>query len=135
MVAQALENGSLKQHLVATVLRLRQQQQALFADGGYTPLSVTGEKARHGLAFCRASGKSRLVMVVPRLVYDWIDGDTAFATGQVWGDTVVALPESHSPWKDVFTGRTFAATAALSLAQALADFPFTVLINGDQGSV
>jgi len=131
----ALESGSLKQQLVATVLALRQQRPSLFAQGQYTPLAVTGSQERHAVAFSRDDGKDQLVVIAPRLVCDWIERGSEFATGAVWGDTSVVLPESATPWKDMITGRVFQSTNTLALGEALAEFPFAVLINAGHGSV
>jgi len=127
--AAALESGRLKQHVVAAVLKLRQGQQQLFAESGYTPLVVTGEKARHVVAFARGGGEHSIVVLVPRLILDWMDGENAFATGNIWGETSVALPQSPGPFKDVFTGKRFPAAGRLPLAEAFSDFPFALLIN------
>lgn len=133
--AQSLESGRLKQHIVANVLKLRQQQPELFAEGGYAPLDIIGEKDRNALAFSLSHDGQHMMAIVPRLVFDLIEAGTGFATGEIWGDTSVVLPQSSGAWTDAFTGRTFDAGNRLLLAEAFSDFPFALLMSDDQGSV
>ena len=69
------------------LLQLRAAHAALFADGGYEPLTVTGEKAGQALGFVRSDGNSQIaVLVAPYPGLREADPD--------WKDSAAALPEA-----------------------------------------
>jgi len=79
--------------LIARLLDLRRQHPALFADGDYRPLAVTGERAGHVLAFQRSAGDATLLCVVALHCAEALGGSESIATSpQWWGDTAVELP-------------------------------------------
>ncbi|GAB2177191.1 malto-oligosyltrehalose synthase [Dongia sp. agr-C8] len=84
-------DGRIKQAVIARLLGFRQRHAALFAEGSYEPLVVSGERADHLIAFARRLSGEALVVVVPRLTAGL---DTA--VGTVWRDTRIALPEAEA---------------------------------------
>ncbi len=48
-----MDDGRIKAYLVWKILNLRKQQPELFQLGEYVPLEVTGERAKHLVAFAR----------------------------------------------------------------------------------
>jgi maltooligosyltrehalose synthase len=84
-------DGRVKQALIARLLGFRQRHAALFADGSYEPLAVSGEKAEHLIAFSRRRSGEALVVVVPRLT-----AELGAATNSVWQGTQIALPAAEA---------------------------------------
>jgi malto-oligosyltrehalose synthase len=91
MLLKEWRNGRIKQAVIGRLLRFRQRHAALFAEGSYEPLAVSGEKADHLIAFRRRSGDEALVVVVPRLT-----AGLGTAAGPIWADTRIALPEAEA---------------------------------------
>ena len=68
--AQALahwQDGHVKQTLIARLLALRAANPALFDDGAYAPVEISGTAAAHAIAFRRSVGDRTLILAVPRL--------------------------------------------------------------------
>ena len=92
---QALDGGAAdaitgaKIRLIADLLARRRAEPALFADGGYERIAVTGPRAANVLAFRRALAEQRLTCVVA------LHCAAALPNGQVspshdwWGDTAL----------------------------------------------
>ena len=59
-------DGAIKLAITRTLLEARADAPALFADGGYEPIEVTGADAERVLAFARAHDEHRLVVVISR---------------------------------------------------------------------
>ena len=60
-------DGRIKQRLIRHLLADRSASPELYAFGDYQPLTVTGPRSAHVLAFMRSFSDERLVVVVPRL--------------------------------------------------------------------
>ncbi|MFT4047859.1 MAG: malto-oligosyltrehalose synthase [Solimonas sp.] len=124
-------DGRVKQRLIARLLRLRGEQPALFARGGYLPLTVGGRHAAHLLAFAREAGDAKLVVVVPRLPcgLSGAGGALAVEPGR-WEDTRVELPK---PWRGLrwtaLDGTRAAFASALPAGILLRDWPVSVLVS------
>jgi (1->4)-alpha-D-glucan 1-alpha-D-glucosylmutase len=79
-----------KLRLITTLLGLRREHQALFAEGDYRPAHVTGARADHVLAFRRAHGDQMLLTVVALRQAEALMGSDALgATAAWWGDTAL----------------------------------------------
>ncbi|MDT8452586.1 MAG: malto-oligosyltrehalose synthase [Gammaproteobacteria bacterium] len=108
---QNLSDGRAKLYLIWRCLQLRREQPALFADGDYQPLTVTGIHADHVCAFARSHGGQRAVIVVPRLLYQLTADADLLDAGmwdeEIWGDTVIQMPEPN--WHNHFTGQSLQA--------------------------
>ncbi|MGH9000408.1 MAG: malto-oligosyltrehalose synthase [Acidimicrobiia bacterium] len=92
------DEGLPKLMLTTRALHFRRRRAEVFTAGAYTPLSASGARAGHVVAFARADAA---VTVVPRLV---------LGLGDDWGDTSVTLPGGD--WRDVLDGeRRFSGTA------------------------
>jgi (1->4)-alpha-D-glucan 1-alpha-D-glucosylmutase len=73
----------------ARLLRLRRERPALFQQGTYEPIAITGERAEHLVAFHRSAGDDHLVTVACRL--------TTALTGRAgidWRDTALVIPHA-----------------------------------------
>lgn len=125
---RAWHDGRVKQRLIARLLRLRAEYPALFGDGSYQPLAVEGERAAHLIAFARQAGKSRLVVVVPRLPQDLLDdsGGLIFHLSR-WGNTSVQLPAGWNAQWTTLDGQTLKAGSVIAASQLFERWPVAVL--------
>ena len=57
-------DGRIKLALTHRLLSLRNEMPALFRDGAYEPVEVTGPHREHILAFRRSAGRDRVVVAV-----------------------------------------------------------------------
>jgi (1->4)-alpha-D-glucan 1-alpha-D-glucosylmutase len=105
--------GAPKLWLIQRALAHRRRHPRGYGPGsGYQPLTVSGTKAAHAIAFTRAGG---LAVVVPRLLV---------RLGGQWADTTVALPDGG--WVDVLTGAAVPG-GRVRLADLLRRFPVAIL--------
>nr|WP_277985144.1 malto-oligosyltrehalose synthase [Salinicola tamaricis] len=115
-------DGAVKQALIRRLLALRAEWPALFLEGDYVPLGVTGQCAEHVIALARRSADATLVLVVPRLpraLLGAADGATL-----AWGDTRVELAALGLEGAGVACLTATSAPAdGLALSTHLADFP------------
>ena len=130
-------DGRVKQALICRLLHLRARFPALFAEGGYIPLSLIGRHAGHALAFARTHREQAVVVVATRLAARLPSVvEQPLVVPAAWEDTALRLPEmlwerrgsavltdtpSPSP------GRT------LRLAALLRDFPVAALVFDRSG--
>jgi (1->4)-alpha-D-glucan 1-alpha-D-glucosylmutase len=121
-------DGRIKLFLTQRLLRFRRDQAALFGQGTYLPLTVSGTFADCCVAFVRAHEGKWIAVIVPRL-----SSRVGFPPiGEKWKDTVVALPESLSRAgaRELFTARDLHAdNGALKLSEAMAILPFAIYTN------
>jgi (1->4)-alpha-D-glucan 1-alpha-D-glucosylmutase len=157
-LAQALAgspfDGRAKLWVTWRLLSLRREQPALFRDGDYVGLKVTGKHAAHVIAFSRSHEDQHLIVLAGRL-FSCLDrsasssesgeaaGSTATAPSTsypttralplgeaVWGDTGVALPgwTDGARFENVLTGEVLVVThGVIRLAHAFANFPAAAL--------
>jgi len=136
LVCDAPHDGAPKLLLTWTVLNYRRANAALFRDGSYTALRVTGKQAANLCAFARRHGTGVAVTIAPRLHRSLLapDGDSLRIPIQAWDDTAVELPRRCRPrdWINVLDG--CAAVAAdqgddrvIRVADVLGNFPVALL--------
>ena len=101
----------------------------LFADGDYLPLDVTGELARHVVAFARRQGEEWLLVVATRFPLTLLDGATPLVKAGRWGDTAIRLPDDAGSlqFEDVVFGGEIAGAPALPASTLLSEFPVALL--------
>jgi (1->4)-alpha-D-glucan 1-alpha-D-glucosylmutase len=114
------DDGRIKQALIARLLGFRRRHAALFAEGSYEPLAVSGEKAEHLIAFRRSHGGEALIVVVPRLA-----AGLGTAVGAAWRDTRIALPETDAT--DLLRSRKIKIGETSEAALLLDTLPLAVL--------
>ena len=135
-------DGRIKLFLIQRLLKLRRELPALFAGGGYEPVTVGGKHAEQCLAFLRTEGSDAILVVIPRLTRA-----LGFPpVGDCWADTALQLPGAVAPvtgdrsesdggtggvWRDVFTDATPAVEdgSSLLIARLFADLPCAVLVR------
>ncbi len=113
-------DGRIKLAVVTMLLRLRAAHPALFAEGSYEHLTVTGEKAGQALGFVRGLGNVQVaVLVAPYPGLREADPD--------WKGSVATLPEGD--WRDLFSGATFAGGQDAPLGALFDLLPAAVLVR------
>jgi (1->4)-alpha-D-glucan 1-alpha-D-glucosylmutase len=127
------EDGRIKLFLVWRALRSRRDNELLFRNGGYVPLSAVRSKAQHVLAFARTSAERFTITIVPRLYYKLLGGVQRRPTGgEVWGDTQIEIPRSlkGTVLHNLLTGEHIPIhEGALEVSRALASFPVALLAS------
>lgn len=98
-----------KQRLITRGFELRRARPALFAEGGYRPLNVTGPRADHVVAFAREKDGDYAVAVAPVRTMAALDAT-------FWDDTRVEMPAGRK--RDIIGGRRF-AEGPLAVADVL----------------
>jgi (1->4)-alpha-D-glucan 1-alpha-D-glucosylmutase len=125
---QNWSDGRIKLFLTQRLLRFRRDHAALFRQGTYLPLTVSGAFADCCVAFLREYEGEWIAVVVPRL-----SSRVGFPpVGDKWKDTMVELPESLSREgaRELFTARDLPAdNGALKLSEAMAILPFAAYAN------
>jgi (1->4)-alpha-D-glucan 1-alpha-D-glucosylmutase len=121
-------DGRIKLFLTQRLLRFRREHQALFKEGNYLPLSLTGTFADCCIAFAREHEGQWIAVLAPRL-----SSRVGFPPiGEKWQDTTVELPTSLSREgvRELFSGREFRTDeGAPKLSEAMAILPFAALTN------
>ena len=122
---ESWQSGLLKQQVIAKSLRLRQQKPALFRYGDYLPLTVTGERADHVIAYARVTPRIRggdaLIVIAPRLALRLPDdAEAAWFT-----DTTIALPEALAGrrYRNILSGDVLSLGDRLDLTNITGDVP------------
>jgi len=127
-------DGRIKLFLTQRLLRFRRDHAALFQEGKYLPLNVSGTFADCCVAFVREHEGEWIAVVVPRL-----SSRVGFPpVGDRWKDTIIDLPQSFSQAgaKEMFTGRDLRADdAGIRVSEAMASLPFAVYCSGGLVSV
>jgi (1->4)-alpha-D-glucan 1-alpha-D-glucosylmutase len=120
------QDGRIKQQVLARLLRDRAGGAALYAEGGYEPLPVTGEQARHIVAFRRAAKGEDLIVAIPRLAAGLVENQSPPLGRGTWRDTALRAPEGRR--RDVLTGMDApSGKGGLPLAELFATLPIAVL--------
>ena len=119
-----------KQWLVATVLNLRNEKPPSPLDGPYTALETSGGE-RRALAFLRGTPEAFAITVVPRLTFGLTDRDTLSVKADSLQNAFVTIPDEISgrSVRSVLDGRTFTLAGEISLQQAFADEPVSLLVS------
>lgn len=131
--ATDIENGRIKQRLIARVLAARKQSPALFADGDYLPLHSEGPLAHHLVAFARVLPKMAAVTVFCRHPARLLSGDGLITIpAERWeGTRIVLPPEIRALWFSDVVGRKPKSLSGSSFdaAHILADMPVALLLG------
>jgi (1->4)-alpha-D-glucan 1-alpha-D-glucosylmutase len=130
------QDGAIKQKLVQSLLNLRKNYPALFMDGEYLPLAVTGKRAGQVIAFLRRKEEQALMVIIPRLIAAetmegrWLQENSAETN--FWEDTMLLLPDdTQRKWKSAFAGQKefFLSAAEVPLAPLMNELPFSVMFS------
>ncbi|RYF83761.1 MAG: malto-oligosyltrehalose synthase, partial [Comamonadaceae bacterium] len=130
----ALDDAKL--WLTSRLLDLRTRAWPVFRDGGHEPLAAEGAAADACIAFERRSDGGHIVVVTARFFAraggaaqnPWADTPPGPWDASPWAAASVTLPTlAAGQWRDVLTGRSYAAGERLALDQLLAVLPCAVL--------
>jgi (1->4)-alpha-D-glucan 1-alpha-D-glucosylmutase len=113
-VLERMDDGLPKLWTIHHALCLRREQPAWF-DGSadYVPISVTGVKGNHAVAYLRGDA---VLTVVPRL---------PLTLGGEWQDTSLTLPQGQ--WVNRLTGERLGG-GRIDVGQLLREFPVALLV-------
>ncbi len=133
-LSDTLEDGRAKLYLTWRCLALRQAHRALFENGDYLPLEVSGWHAGHLCAFARRNGAHLSVSVAPRLVYRLSTGAPPLGA-TLWGDTRIEMPQGS--WRNWLTGESLRAESvegmwSLPAGKVLQHFPVALLWSEEE---
>jgi (1->4)-alpha-D-glucan 1-alpha-D-glucosylmutase len=134
-LVDGLHDGRCKLYLIWRTLQFRRDHEALFRDGEYLPLRVSGDHAAKVCAYARRLDGQVAVVVAPRLYLRLLGERTDPPLGVgVWGNTSIELPrglDSSSPLASVLGGDSVTAQhgspAALMVGNVLSQFPVALL--------
>jgi (1->4)-alpha-D-glucan 1-alpha-D-glucosylmutase len=132
------EDGRVKLYLIWKTLCLRQQQEDLFREGAYVPLTIEGAKADHVFAFARNLRDTNALVIVPRLVARLLDDlDLPPLGPEIWTDTRIVLPPGNSAevYRNALTGEDLsphftAGKTTIDAAKMFSEFPVALLFAG-----
>jgi (1->4)-alpha-D-glucan 1-alpha-D-glucosylmutase len=126
------KDGRIKLFLIARALRTRKAHAALFQNGTYAPLPVSGRFKTHVIAFVRTYQTDSSITVVPRFLTGLVKENQNPIGNRVWRDTEIIFPENMtSRWKNIFTEEILNAKASLKIGNILKHFPCALLIRED----
>ncbi len=86
-------DGGIKLYVTSEALRFRRDHRDLFAQGSYTALAAEGGRARHVVAFSRASAENQTMIAVTGRFFLKLCNSHSKPIGEVWGNTAIALPQ------------------------------------------
>ncbi len=117
-------DGRFKLAALATLLGLRRDRPALFAEGAYEPVAAHGPQADQVCAFLRSHGDATALVATARF-------PSRFQAEGFGRETALALPEAlqGASWRDALTGREIRAEdGALAASAVFAALPAAVLL-------
>jgi (1->4)-alpha-D-glucan 1-alpha-D-glucosylmutase len=124
-LAGSWRDGRIKQAMLLALLEFRHRAPALFSDGSYEPLEVTGARSRHVLAFLRHHEGRAAMVIVPRLVATGVSGHALVPDAGWWGDTtVVGIPRADDC--TAVMGPGWSPQSSFRLYEALPELPVGV---------
>ncbi|MEJ1239502.1 malto-oligosyltrehalose synthase [Chryseolinea sp. T2] len=127
------DDGAIKGGILQKLLSIRSKFEKLFAEGQYIPLKVEGRRSEHCLAFARQLGKQWIIVAIPLNGARFMH--SAEEWNQHWGDTEVVLPD-HAPvnGRNLISETTVDTPRVIKLADAFAEFPFSVLLLEEEST-
>ncbi len=124
------EDGRIKLYITSQILNFRRQHLALFQEGEYIPLEITGEKAKHVVAFSRTKDQMQIVVAVGRFYNQLLNSDFVNPVGKIWENTYLVLPpQLEGNFRDILSGIILSSTQdhSFPLQQAFSKLPIVVL--------
>jgi (1->4)-alpha-D-glucan 1-alpha-D-glucosylmutase len=129
------QDGRIKLYITYKALNVRRAQRDLFTEGAYTPLTASGARQDHVVAFARHVDNHWALVAIPRLLMKLSPSARPFErlrvsidrfprlamklspsakppVGQrLWKETLLHLPDgAPSGWQNVFTGEELVAS-------------------------
>ena len=131
-IFESLEDGRAKLLVISRLLQLRKAREALFREGGYSPVRTTGECARNLIAFARRNESSVCITVAPRMIAGLGIRPRSLPIGDVWGDTRIELGflKNRTELRDAITGETHRVSdGGIAIGALLRAATVAVLVN------
>lgn len=124
-------DGSLKQHVIRTILNLRQSHEDLFWHGEYLPVYAAGEKSTHVVAFARRLGQKTLMTVAPRFMLKPVSEAGSLPPPEFWQGTSLTTRElsQEATFRNLFTNETIGGQERMPLDRLFAHAPYAVLLS------
>jgi (1->4)-alpha-D-glucan 1-alpha-D-glucosylmutase len=131
------DEGKAKLYLTWKTLGVRKTETALFQQGTYIPLTVTGGRSEHVIAFAREHEGRTAIVAAPRLCAALLgqDRDT-ICDEALWGDTYVEIAGAdRACYHNVFTGECIPTSEnkTLQIGKLFRHFPVALLISEPSG--
>lgn len=124
------KDGRVKLFVTFRGLAARNYFRNVFRSGAYIPLKVSGEHAESVVAYARHQGEHTLVVVVSRFLTGLIGPDDLPCGTQLWGDTLVELPNGmQADWKDWLSDRAVDIGDSIPVGSLLEHFPVALLAS------
>ena len=130
-LATKMDDGRIKAYLIWKTLNFRKQEPELFQLGEYVPLDVTGEHAKHLLAFARRHKKQTVIVLAPRLCVQFLRGEPRMPSGEeVWRDVQIKIPANQARFQNMFSGEKLVVERGELFAKDLFhNFPVALLLS------
>ena len=129
-ISADISDGRIKLWTMHRALELRQKQHEVFRFGTYEPLRLAGEREENLIGFSRSYNEETVVVLLPRFAYSLASGKAEMPLGEVWGNTVLHVPELKGrKIRNVFTGELVSvdSSGALVLSEVFSRFPVALL--------
>lgn len=91
------KSGRMKLLITHSLLALRQKQPALFMQGAYEGLRVSGAHADHIIAYARRHEDKHVIVIAARWLAKLSEGEPDALNPERWGDTQVEIPSHLIP--------------------------------------
>lgn len=125
-------DGSIKLFLMMRGLAARNYFRNVFRSGTYHPLTVTGAKADHIIAFARHKGEHTVITVVPRFLTSLIEPGVLPVGAEVWADIAIEVPAgAQATWKSWLTNETVKMTDNPKVGDLFEHLPLALLVSED----
>lgn len=129
-LAHSLDDGSMKQSLIAALLKLVQQNPLLFSHGAYIPLEVTGNFSNNVVSFLRVQDDKRAICVIPRFFTQLTKQGVLPVGIAIWKDTRIQIPKIYSGrTNEALSGVAIDEKAEILVGEILCQYPVGILIN------
>jgi (1->4)-alpha-D-glucan 1-alpha-D-glucosylmutase len=127
-----MDDGRIKLYITWKTLNLRKQFPEVFHRGEYIPLETSGERAKHLFAFARRHQAKTLVIAVPRLSSQLLQGASRMPCGEeVWQDTRFGLAGNTTRFRNLLTGQLLSPIeqGAFFAKHLFESFPVALLVS------
>ena len=136
------EDGYIKLYVTSKALAFRRENQKLFMEGVYIPLTGNGELADHFCGFARRQNDKTVLIIVPRLLTAVLNFSPEAPLGEkVWGNAGIVLPDDvpGDTFKNILTGEKVEVSLRsekreLALAEVFSSFPVGMLAGESNDS-
>jgi (1->4)-alpha-D-glucan 1-alpha-D-glucosylmutase len=125
-------SGAAKMHVLRAGLALRARKPALFAEGDYQKLEVSGPQAENIVAFSRVLGSEAVITIAPRLPLRLLgELSEPRIPMETWRNTELRFPESFSrhSWKNILDNTLKATPEEPDIAKLLRNFPCALIVG------